>query len=277
MDSFIDMHVHTTASDGTFTPSEVVDLAHEIGLSAIAITDHDTVSGFAEAERQSELYGMEIIPGIEFSTKYKGRVHLLGYYIDTKCSELLEELDNIVKDRDKRNEKIVDLMRQDGIDISYDGMKERFGEVIGRPHFATILVENGFAPTTKDAFEAYVGKGKKYWLPRSTITMERCIELIRIAGGTPILAHLFEYKYDTKSLQELIEYCFSIGISGVEVRHPSHTLEQMMFLEEQCDMRGIVKTGGSDFHGSVKLDNPLGVPQVPHSWLREVRKAAVKI
>ena len=277
MEKTIDLHTHTSASDGTLSPSELISLASDTGLSAVAITDHDTVSGIAEATSEGEKCGIEVVPGIEFSTKYKGMVHLLGFYINPECPELLAELDNIVRDRDERNEKIVEIMRADGIDITYEQMKERFGDVIGRPHIATILVENGIAADTADAFARYVSKGMEYYVPRRTLPIERCFELIQQAGGLAILAHPFEYGYDPSLLDELILYCFSLGAVGLEVRHPSHTKEQMDFLEQQAEKYGFIKTGGSDFHGSIKPNNPLGEPEIPYSWLEHLKIAAAGI
>ncbi len=259
----IDLHVHTTASDGTVTPADVVALAKEASLSAIAITDHDTVLGYEEAAQAGEKLGIEVIPGIELSTKYK---------------ELKKELKGIVDDRDIRNEKTVSLMRQDGISITYDEMKARFGEVVGRPHFAEILVEYGLAEDSADAFRRYVGKGMRYWLPRTAIPIERCIGLILTAGGIPVLAHPFEYKYEDKSLAELIEHCMAAGLLGIECRHSSHTPGQMAYLELLADEYGLFKTGGSDFHGTVKPDISLGTGKglvsVPYTWLEKLKERA---
>lgn len=267
----IDLHVHTAASDGTDSPEAVVRLAAESGLSAIAITDHDTVSACEAAAAEAAKCGIELVPGIELSTRYNGPVHILGYFIDTSNAELQALLTGIVADRDDRNEKTVALMRQDGIDITYEQMRERFGEVIGRPHFARILIENGLADSTTDAFDRFIGKGMKYWLPRTTVSLERCIEIILTAGGIPVLAHPFEYKYDSKSLPELIELCVSLGIRGIECRHSSHTPGQMAYLERLAEEYGLLKTGGSDYHGSVKpeisLGTGTGLVSVPHTWL----------
>ena len=272
----IDLHIHTTASDGTMTPSEVVSEAMKLHLSAIAITDHDTVSGISEAVEAAGNH-LEIVPGIEFSTKYHGPVHILGYFVDPQNDTLLTLLDTIVRDRDVRNEQIISAMQKDGIDIDYATMKARFGEVIGRPHLATILVENGIASDVRDAFSNYVGKGMRYWFPRTTVPMEDCIRTVLEAGGIPVLAHPFEYDYSEKSLCELIELCISFGLEGIECRHSSHTPGQMMYLEQLAAEYGLLKTGGSDFHGTVKKNIQLGtgsgLVSVPDSWLEALKKA----
>ena len=149
----IDLHVHTTASDSTASPAEAVRLAKEAGLSAIAITDHDTVSGYAEAAEAGKKYGVEVVPGIEISTKYGRAVHILGYYIDPDSDKLAPVLEWVVHDRDERNRKMAELMEADGLPVSYEEMHRRFGAVIGRPHFAEVLVELGLAKDIRDAFD----------------------------------------------------------------------------------------------------------------------------
>ena len=159
----IDLHVHTTASDGTESPAAVVRQAAALGLAAIAVTDHDTCAGYREAAEEGARLGVEVVPGIEISTKYGGAVHILGYYIDVDSPALQEVLDWIVRDRDERNEKMCALMRADGIDVDYDSMRARFGEVIGRPHFAELLIERGLARDMHEALDLYVEKGRKYY------------------------------------------------------------------------------------------------------------------
>ncbi len=271
----IDLHIHTTASDGTVSPSGIVSLAVQQHLAAVAITDHDTVNGFSEAYEAGKKAGLEVIPGIELSTRYKGHVHILGYYIDPENPELIQELKNFVADRDIRNEKIVSFMRQDGIPITYEQMKDRFGEVVGRPHFAEILVENGLASDPTDAFNRYLNRGCEYYFPRTTIPLSRSIELIIHAGGIPVIAHPFEYRYEEKSLSELIETCMSFGVRGIECRHPSHSPGQMVYLEHLAEEYGLLKTGGSDFHGDVKpgisLGSGRGLVSVPFQWLEKLK------
>lgn len=274
----IDLHVHTTASDGSVSPADAVSLAREAGLSAIAVTDHDTVSGYAGAAEAGRTLGIEVIPGIELSTRYEGPLHILGYFIDCENIVLTAALRSNVDDRDARNEKLIALMRSDGICVTYDAMKDRFGDVVGKPHFAEILVENGVCSDVQDAFTRYLGKGMKYWIPRTTVPMERCIEIIKIAGGIPVIAHPFEYKYEKKSLSGLIESCVRAGAAGIECRHSSHTPGQMAYLELLSGEYGLLKTGGSDFHGDPKPDVRIGTGKglvtVPYSWLEELKKAA---
>lgn len=277
--SQIDLHVHTTASDGSVSPAGIVDLAKQFGLSAVGITDHDTVEGCREAEEQGLKEDIEVIPGIEFGTRYEGigMVHILGYFIDIDNKELQDELRFIVYDRDNRNYAIIKKMQEDGIDVDYRAVKDRFGDVIGRPHIAQFLVEHGLAEDTKDAFNRFVGKGMKYWLPRETLALERCIELILNAGGLAVLAHPFEYNFSKVGLEELLNFCIEKGVTGLECRHSSHTAEEMIFLEYLADARGLFKTGGSDFHGfEIKPEIMLGSGKnnvtVPDEWLEIMKE-----
>ena len=276
----IDLHVHTTASDSTASPAEAVRLAKEAGLSAIAITDHDTVSGYAEAAEAGKKYGVEVVPGIEISTKYGRAVHILGYYIDPDSDKLAPVLEWVVHDRDERNRKMAELMAADGLPVSYEEMHRRFGTVIGRPHFAEVLVELGLAKDIRDAFDRYVEKGQKYYLPRNFLSIERSIEIIREAGGVPVLAHPFQYKLDDAGLRELIEHCMESGLQGMECRYSGYSVEQSKSLGCLAEKYGLIKTGGSDFHGDNKRHISIGTGtghlEVPYKYLEKLRQTAGK-
>lgn len=273
----IDLHTHTTASDGTLSPRQLVRLAKENGLKAIAITDHDTTTGFDEAFATGKELGVEVIPGIEISTKYSGPIHILGYYIDPHSPELAPVLNWVVEDRDRRNAKMAQLMADDGLPVSYDEMKKRFGSVIGRPHFGQILVELGLAESINDAFDRYIEKGQKYYMPRSFLSIESSIELICHAGGIAVLAHPFQYKRDDAGLRALIEHCMESGLKGIECRYSGYDEEHVAYLEALADEYGLIKTGGSDFHGSNKPHIELGSGingelEIPYSFLKAFQK-----
>ena len=274
----IDLHVHTTASDGTCTPTEVVHLAKEKGLAAIAITDHDTVAGYDEAAKAGEELGIEVVPGIEISTRYLGPVHILGYYLDPDSAGLTEVSSWLVKDRDRRNERIVALMRADGLDVDYERMRERFGAVIGRPHFAKMLVEMGIAQSINDAFARFVERGQKYYVARNFLPIERSIRLIRESGGVPVMAHPFQYKLNDAQLRELIGLCIKNGLMGMECRYSGYSEEQCRYLLSLAKEYALIPTGGSDFHGSVKphiaLGDGTGDLQVPYRYLTGVKAMA---
>ena len=272
----IDLHVHTSASDGTLSGADVAKLAHSQGLSAIAITDHDTASGYYEAAAAGEELGLEVVPGIEISTKYGRAVHILGYYIDPKAPSLEHVLNWIINDRDTRNRKMAELMAADGIPVSYEMMHERYGEVIGRPHFASLLVEFGLANSIQDAFDRYVEKGQKYYQPRTILPIERAVEIVIEAGGIPVLAHPFQYRMDDALLRELIEYCMGFGLRGMECRYSGYNEEMVAYLEALAEEYGLVKTGGSDFHGSnkphISLGSGMGELNVPYGFLEKLKE-----
>lgn len=278
--SRIDLHIHTTASDGTCAPERVAELAAEQGLSAIAITDHDTVLGYDEASRAGARLGLEVVPGIEISTKYDRAVHILGYYIDPHSPALEPVLNWIVEDRDIRNRKMAELMAADGLPVSYEMMHQRYGEVIGRPHFAAMLVELGLAESVQDAFDRYVEKGQKYYQPRTILPIDRAVEIIVRAGGVPVLAHPFQYRMDDALLRELIEHCMGFGLRGIECRYTGYDEEKVAYLEALAAEYGLIRTGGSDFHGTnkphISLGRGLGGLSVPDEYLAELKEEAKK-
>ena len=270
----IDLHIHTTASDGTSSPEEVVALAAGAGLSAIAITDHDTVSGYEAAAGAAEKAGIEVIPGIEISTRFQTSIHILGYHIDPHSSHLLPVLNWVVQDRDKRNEKIAALMRADGIRVDYAAMKQRFGEVIGRPHFAEMLVSNGLASDIRDAFVRYLNKGCKYWIARNVVPIEDSLRIILRAGGVPVLAHPFQYRMDEPDLRDLIEHCLDYGLMGIECHYSGYSPEQTATLRKLAAEYRLLETGGSDYHGEIKPNIRLGDLTVPYDILASLKATA---
>ena len=196
----IDLHIHTTGSDGTYTPREAVKLARDRGLKAMAVTDHDTVIGYPEAAAAGEELGIEVVPGIEISTKYGVAVHVLGYYIDPASPALRPVLDWVVADRDSRNRKMAELMAADGLPVTYEGMQARFGEVIGRPHFARVLVELGLYEAREDdnsAFDDFFNRTLKKSNDRVTLTIREL--------GYPSRATLKRWKSERHSAKEAPE------------------------------------------------------------------------
>ena len=274
----IDLHVHTTASDGTFAPADAVKRAAALGLRAMAVTDHDNMRGCPEALRAGEDCGVEIIPGIEISTKFRRSVHILGYYVDAGAPAMQEALNWVVKDRDERNKKMAALMAADGLPVSYEQMHERFGPVIGRPHFARVLVELGLADSVNDAFDKYVEKGRKYYVGRNFLSIERSIEIIRASGGVPVLAHPFQYQLDDAGLRELIEHCIDSGLMGMECRYTGYDADRVSYLLRLAEEYRLLPTGGSDFHGANKPHISLGTGlhgelEVPYEYLERLKEA----
>ena len=275
----IDMHIHTTASDGTASPAEAVRIAHEQDLPAIAITDHDTVSGCAEAIAEGKKLGMEVVPGIELSSRYGKTIHILGYFLRTESPALTRVLDNVVAERNERNRMMALKMAADGLKVNYEQMLERFGPVIGRPNFGQLLVTLGYAESVQDAFDRYIEKGQPYYLPRKMLSIERSVEVIREAGGVPVLAHPFQYRLEEPALRQLIEHCMDHGLLGLECRYSLYDEQQSQYLLSLAREYGLAPTGGSDFHGSNKPHIRLGVGTgslaVPAEWLEGLRALAV--
>ncbi len=274
----IDLHIHTTASDGTASPAQVVRMAGELGLSAISVADHDTVSGCGEAMAEGRALGVEVVPGVEFSSRYGRTIHILGYFLNTESPALTRVLDWIVAERDQRNGKMAALMAADGIPVDYAEMKARFGPVIGRPNFGQLLVELGYAESVQDAFDRYIEKGQPYYLPRKMLSIERSVEVIREAGGVPVLAHPFQYRLEEPALRQLIEHCMDHGLLGLECRYSLYDEQQSQYLLSLAREYGLAPTGGSDFHGSNKPHIRLGVGTgslaVPAEWLDGLRALA---
>ena len=242
---FIDMHVHTTASDGQLSPVEVVDYAISKGLSGVAITDHDTITGLQDAISYGKLKGVIIIPGIELSTEFEGEeVHILGYKIDYANQELLETLNILRDERAHRAQKIIHKLQGLGMKISFQEVQAIAKEgVIGRPHIAKILIKKGYVKTVQEAFEKYLNKGCSAYVPRYKLSPFDAVDLIKKAGGITVMAHPGLVK-KLGLVEELIKH----GIDGIEVSHPDHNNEQNKSFESLASDNQLYITAGSDFH-----------------------------
>lgn len=275
---YIDLHIHSAVSDGTDSPAQIVQKAAELGLAAVAITDHDTVAGCAEAAAEGEKLGVEAVSGVELTSRYGRTIHILGYYLRTNSPVLTRTLDGILAERDHRNRKMAARMAADGIPIDYDEMKRRFGASIGRPHFGDMLVELGLAESVQDAFDRFIEKGQRYYLPRKMLSIERSVEVIREAGGVPVLAHPFQYRLEESALRQLIEHCMDHGLLGLECRYSLYDEEQSQYLLKLAKEYGLIPTGGSDYHGGNKphlaLGSGTGQLAVPAAWLESLRSMA---
>lgn len=254
----IDMHVHSTASDGTFTPTRVAHLALDAGLKAFALTDHDTTNGIDEVMSLS--LPIEIIPGIELSAGFgKGDIHILGYYINPHCEELKKATKFMVDERIWRNEKMAQNLNEAGIDITVDKLYNGDSDkVLTRAHFANYLVDNGYVKDKAEAFKKYLGEGTPYYVLRQYLSPEECIELILKAGGFPVLAHPFQYKLSMPDLCGLIERLKKAGLYGIEALYSTHTRAEEDLVKSLAHRYSLKITGGSDFHGANKPDISIG-------------------
>ncbi|MCM1495928.1 MAG: PHP domain-containing protein [Bacteroides sp.] len=257
---YIDLHVHSNASDGTLTPREVVALAIEKNLAAIALSDHDTVKGVEEAIQAAKGSNLVVIPATELSCYYQGiEIHILGLFVDYKNPEFLEKLEELEQARQQRNLDMIKKFQEAGISITLEDLQAgNPNSVITRAHFARALVQKGICKDKKTAFDRYVGVGCPYYLPKPQITPEISLPLITRAGGLPILAHPMLYHLGYPQIEELIQYLIPLGLKGVEAYHSSNYTEQSNKLRSLAVKYNLVISGGSDFHGSNKPDIELG-------------------
>lgn len=280
---YIDLHVHSNASDGTLTPAEVVNLAASLSLSAIALTDHDTVAGVAEAQAAALVMSdasnpLRIIPGAEISAAYNGRdIHILGLFLDTKNNALIKTLNEAVAKREERNEKMAANLRGAGIDITVDKLKAAEGEaVLTRAHFAKYMTEHGFTKSNKDAFDRFLNDSSPYYVPRDYLSPEATIDLIHEAGGLAVLAHPLLYKYNLEQLDVLIALLAGFGLDGIEAIYSLNTGFDEGIIRRYANRYNLAITGGSDFHGMNKPDISLGSGkgnlQIPESLLESLEK-----
>jgi predicted metal-dependent phosphoesterase TrpH len=246
-----DLHVHTTASDGVFSPRQIIDMAIQTGLEGIAITDHDTVDGLplALSYVSENRLNIDLIPGIELNTEYQGNeIHILGYFIDHKNYHLNKRLNEIKKARHNRAIEMINKLCDMGFSITINRVAELArGGLIGRPHIAQALIEGGYAASVKEAFSEYIGPGKPAYVPRYKFLPQEAVNLIRNAGGIPVIAHPGLLKEPS-----WLKYAIDIGVEGIEAYYPEHTSEQTEEFLRIGRKKGLIITGGSDFHG---LDN----------------------
>lgn len=250
----VDLHVHSNKSDGTCSPSELVDLAIQKGLSAFALTDHDTTAGLDEAIEYAKGRDIEVVPGIEFSTEYQGRdIHVLGLAIDYKAPVFADRLQAFVDSRIGRNRKMCRNLTEAGIDISYEKLMAAYpGAVITRAHYARYLLDHGYVKSLPEAFERYVGDHCPYFVPREKVTPVQAVQLIRQAKGIPVLAHPTLYHMGKDALQKLVSSLTEAGLVGLEAVYSTYSAREEREMRQLALRNGLLISGGSDFHGSNK-------------------------
>lgn len=271
-----DLHTHSTASDGLHKPSENIKMAKEVGLAALGITDHDSVGGIDEAVEMANQIGIEAIPGIEISTVENNQdIHVLGYFINHKDQQFLKTLDELQAVRKKRNEMMLEKLNELGIEITMAEVKakiRREGANVGRPHIAEVLIDKGIVKTMEKAFDIYLGRDGKAYVNPVRITPEEGIDIIKAAGGVPILAHPGVYDDDVM-VARLIKY----GLAGIEAFHPDHDSWGERKYRDMAERHGVLATAGSDFHGSragVMFHAPIGSKKVDYSIVQKLKELA---
>ncbi len=260
MDRTIDLHIHTAASDGTLTPRQTVELARDLGLAAIAVTDHDTTAGLAEAVAAGAELGVEVIRGLELSAGYLDRgVHILGYFIDPDVPALRRALDWFVRERQERNEMVVAALAADGFDISMDALEAAYPDaVLGRPHIGDLLVRRGYAGSVDEAFDRWLDRGRPYYRPRRRMPMAEAVSAIREAGGIAAAAHPLQYRFAPAELEAFLRAARDVGCGALEAYYSKYGPEEQAMLCRTAARLGLAVSGGSDFHGAVKPGIQMG-------------------
>ncbi len=283
----VDLHSHTNESDGSLTPAELVALARQVGLHALAITDHDTFRGYELASGFAREAGLDLVCGIELNTRMnadrestKRSVHLLAYFLtDAPPAAFAAWLEGERHERRNRNAGLVKKLQRDGLDITLEEVEARGRSLAGRPHFARILVEKGYVANPEEAFHRYLGEGAPSFVPRQSKTAEEVIAVVRASGGLPVIAHPVRLELDRAEERDLLIRYRRAGLAGLEIYHSEHTPELQAHYRQLAEDLELLPTGGSDFHGSIKPNVQLGIGlngnvRVPRQFLDGLRQAA---
>lgn len=273
----IDMHVHSSASDGTFSPSALLLEAKKAGLAAMALTDHDTMDGIQEAEAAAAKLGIELVPGIEISTEYHGReIHVLGYYVSPEYPRLKAMLEEFRDFRATRNERMVERLREEGFSITMEALVKKFPDsVLTRAHVARYLCETGQLPDIRTVFAEYLGENCRCYIQRPKISPVEAVTLILEAGGIAVLAHPVLCNLPEEERRQMILEMKEAGMCGLEAVYSENTAEDEAHMRSLAKEYGLLLSGGSDFHGSNKPDIKLGVGKgnlhIPYAFLQGLK------
>lgn len=254
----LDLHIHTTASDGSLTPMQVVQLARKKGFSLIAVTDHDTMGGVAEALEAGKKYNVDVVPGVEISSGVTLEVHMLGYGMSPDHPVMKAMMEDMRAARVERMERIIENLQKMGVPITVEEVEAVAGGAIGRPHIAQVLIAHGLVPDVRTAFREYIGVGAKAYVERRKMTSEQVIANIRDAGGVPVLAHGGLLRISEVELNQWIDSMAKKGLMGLECYHNAHTPQMERLLRAAAERNGLLVTGGSDFHGASRPDVEMG-------------------
>ena len=267
---YIDLHLHTNASDGLLTPAEVIVHAVSLGLAAIAITDHDTVDGYIAAKALADGDTIEVLAGVELSCSYKGfDVHVLGYMIDYENPQFIKKIETFRKDRYERGEAMVAKLNDLGINLSMETVKLIAGNsAVGRPHVADALLREEFVQTYDEAFARYIGYHAPAYVPKPVLSPEQGIDLIHLVRGVAVMAHPGTLRHD-EFVPDLVE----MGLDGIEAYHSLHDKAAVMRYKNLAKKHGLIYTGGSDCHGPRKGRILMGSQKVPYGCLYDLKRA----
>jgi predicted metal-dependent phosphoesterase TrpH len=270
----LDLHTHSTASDGLFAPAELVRRAHEAGLTRLGLADHDTTAGLDEALAAGEALGVEVIPAIEINTdlpEKRGEAHVLGYYLDYDQPEFQRTLAMLREARARRGERMVERLRAQGLDISWERVRALAAGSVGRPHLARALIERGYASDVSDAFDRWLGPGRPGYVPRYKLSPENAVRLIKSARGVPVLAHPAGIP---ELRAEVLPALVTAGLQGLECYYGDYDDETVRRLLDLADLYALLPTGGSDYHGPNMHPTPLGGRYVPEICVERLERTA---
>lgn len=277
----IDLHTHTTHSDGSATPEELIEFAAAKRARAVAVTDHDTVSAIREARAAADRFGIEFVAGIEISAEYAaGTMHILGYCIDDESPALAAKLDQLKEARERRNPQIASALSSLGFDIIYEEVVRLAGnQVVGRPHFARLMVEKGYVATIQEAFDKFLKKGAPAYVEKARLSPAESIALIHEAGGVAVLAHPYQLRLSSHvEVDQLVGELAGLGLDGIEAVYSRHSATERSDYSRVAARHDLLVTGGSDYHGSYKPDislvTGLGDLDVPYELLEAVKARA---
>lgn len=272
---FVDLHLHSTASDGTLSPQQLVQLASKLNLRAIAVTDHDSVEGVTPARRAGTKTGVEVVPAVELSSDLDGRdIHFLGYFVDYKNKWLEEHLEKLRQARYKRALKMVEKLKEIGLEIPFQEVIEIAGKgAVGRSHVATVMFQKGYIHNIQEAFDRYIGRDSTCYVEKYNYSCQDVINIIKKIRGIPVLAHPGLSQVDSY-IPEFIEY----GLVGLEVYHSEHTPEQTEHYRQLAKRYELITTGGSDCHGLESTRGlTIGSVKVPYIVVTDLKELKKKI
>lgn len=265
----VDLHTHSTASDGQYTPTELIHLAKHQGLDVLALTDHDTMDGLDEAIRTGEQVGLRVVRGIELGAQEHRNLHILGYGFSPSSPHLSALCEKLRASRDERKYRIIDFLKEKGVNIALEEVEELAGgAVIARPHFAQVMVKRGFVSSNREAFDCYLDTEEYQRIERFKADARTCIETIHADGGKVSLAHPYQLHMEDPNLEQLLRELVGYGLDAVECFYPKHTPQQTEFYCTLTRKYGLHITGGSDFHGErVKPDISLASLKLNLDWI----------
>ncbi|OPX25084.1 MAG: hypothetical protein B1H04_00755 [Planctomycetales bacterium 4484_123] len=274
MRNYVDLHTHSNVSDGQLRPAEVVRLAERKRLAAVALTDHDSADGLAEAEAAARALPIRFVRGVEISASFSGgTMHIVGLGIDPANRRLRSAMGRLVRARQRRNPKVVAKLRAMGVDVTLEQWRAWAGDcrMVGRLHMAKLLCAKGYARDVGDAFRRYIGAGAPAFVDKELLSPREAIEAIHAAGGLAVLAHPPELNYGSNArLERIVRSLVRDGLDGIEAIHSEHSPAQTRHYLALAGRLGLLVSGGSDFHGPDQLDNRVGLPRVPLAAVEEL-------